>query len=70
MKYLLIMTAFFISSAFAESNSAANAENCSYATQDIHTVSNSAYNRLLAQLESDDKDKKTKKSRKRGRGQR
>ncbi|MCZ0932619.1 MAG: hypothetical protein OXJ52_05660 [Oligoflexia bacterium] len=70
MKYLLIIGAFFLSGAFAETRaSSSNAENCAYATQDTHTVSESSYNKLLAQLNQDDTDTETRAPRKGAKGQ-
>ena len=55
MTHLLIIGAFFLSGAFAETNSSPT-EACEHATQDIHTVSESSYNKLLVQLTQDDTD--------------
>ena len=63
MKYLLIITIFLLNTAFAESNSSLNAENCAHATQDIHTVSNTAYDRLLAQLNQNDTEEEDRTTR-------
>ena len=54
MKYLLITIAFFLSGAFSDSSQSSDHENCAYATEDIHTVSNSSYERLLARLNQSD----------------
>ena len=57
MKYFLIIGFFFLNQALAtQSNSSSIQENCAYSTQDIHTVSESSYNKLLAQLNKDDTD--------------
>ena len=62
MKYLLIIGFFFLNPVFAvTSNPSSFEENCAHSTQDIHTVSESSYNKLLAQLtEEDTDDKKTR----------
>ena len=57
MKYLLIIGFFFLNPVFAvQSNPSSFEENCAHSTQDIHTVSESSYNKLLAQLTEEDTD--------------
>ena len=57
MKYLLIITGFFLIGSFCMANDlSSNQEHCAYATQDTHVVSNSSYNNLLARLNTDDED--------------
>ena len=64
MKYLLIMLVFLSYGAFSESSSWSSSENCAHATQDIHTVSNSAYDRLLASLDPNNKSETEEKTNK------
>ena len=64
MKYFLIIGAFLlISEAFAGTEDSSSAtESCEHATQDTHTVSNNAYNKLLVQLTQNDIDEETETS--------
>lgn len=41
-------------------------ENCSYSAQDVHTVSENSYKRLLARLRGDSPERKRKRRRRRG----
>lgn len=72
MKYAIVIFAFgFLptlspaaSSQSAVPGASSDPENCAYATQSVHTVSERYYERLLSRLEG--KDRKQRKQRPRG----
>ena len=67
MKYAIASLVFFICLPIClaqKADSQSAAENCSYATQDIHTVSENPYRQLLARLKGDGSDNRDDKKRK------
>ncbi|MDE0092683.1 MAG: hypothetical protein OXN83_05320 [Oligoflexia bacterium] len=61
MKYLLVIFTFFINEALSvQNNYSSVTEDCSYSTQDTHTVSEGSYNKLLAQLTEEDTEKENR----------
>ena len=65
MKYAIASLIFFIclpiSSSAQSVDSVSATENCSYATQGVHTVSESPYRQLLARLRGDRSSKEDRK---------
>lgn len=72
MKYILfalIFCLFFPFYSFGKSNTDSS-ENCSYATQGVHTVSEAPYRKLLARLSGDKSKNKKRRNNKESTGQR
>ena len=64
MKFIVLILCFAPFLSQAENSS--SMENCEYATQDTHTVSESSYYRLLAQLTRQSNERKRQQKKKSG----
>ena len=65
MKWVIVVLGFMLFAGWSAHADISNPENCEYATQDNHTVSNSSYQRLLASLTKQTDGQKRRKRRQR-----